>query len=81
MLTLSMSAFKGKADIPSSLAYVRYDPKRTLLGTPRLSGRSPADAVTRSRNIAVGLRASANDPGTFPRDGLTGHFLLLSLLA
>ena len=29
MLTLSMSAFRGKPDIPSSLANAANDPKRT----------------------------------------------------
>ena len=29
MLTLSMSAFRGKADIPNSLANAANDPKRT----------------------------------------------------
>ena len=29
MLTLSMSAFRGKADIPYSLAMSAIDPKRT----------------------------------------------------
>ena len=39
MLTLSMSAFRGKADIPSSLANAANDPKRTsglLVGSPIL---------------------------------------------